>query len=113
MTRKILLRCFLVSLLASAIVPPVTMVALAPDADEQVIDLKAIAPEKTKTLSKQEAIEYVQSIPTHRVHGIERLTYWFTNAWWLTAYWRAVLTWFLFFFGATSLVSFLNVRDHR
>ena len=89
------------------------MVAMAPDANEQVIDLHALDSKKLKQFSKQEQFEYVKSIPTHRVEGIERITYWFSHPQWLTAYWPAVLTWFVFFFASTMFVSFLNTRDRK
>lgn len=101
------------SLLACAAVPPVMMVAMAPDAAEKVVDLHAIDPDKMKALSQDERAEYVKSLPWHRVQGVERLTYWFSHPQWLMGWWRSALFWFLFFFAATTLVSFLNAKDQR
>lgn len=113
MTRKILLRCFLVSLFAAAAVLPVTMVAMAPDTDEQVADLRAIDPNKMAQLSEQEQTEHIKSIPMHRVQGIERITYLFSHPQWLMGWWRGLITSFLFFFASTLLVSVLNARDEK
>ena len=113
MTRKILLRCLFVSLLASAAVIPPTMVVWAPDADERVADLRAVDPDKLTQLSEQEQTEYIKTIPMHRVQGIERMTYWFSHPQWLGWLWPGVITWFSFFFASTVFVSYLNVRDKK
>jgi hypothetical protein len=113
MTRKIWLRCFLVSLLASAAAPPVTMIAMAPDANESVADLRAIDPDKMNKLTEQERIEYLKTIPMHRVQGLERITYWFSHPQWFMGWWRAVISWFALFFASTVIVSFLNTRDQK
>lgn len=113
MTQMAWLRCFLISLLASAAIVPVTMVAMAPNTEEQVADLHAIDPHKLTQLSSQERTEYVKSIPMYRVQGIERITYWFSHPQWFMRWWPAVTTWFLFFFAATVSVSYLNARDRK
>ena len=113
MTRKILLRCFFVSLFASAAVIPATMVALAPDADEPVADLRAIDPDKLTQLSEQEQTEFIKTIPMHRAQGIKRMTYWFSHPQWIMWLWPGVVTWFLFFFASTVFVSYLNAREKK
>jgi hypothetical protein len=111
MTRKIWLRCLLVSFVASLVVPPITMFTFAPAEGEEVVDLRAIDPEKMSQLSGQEFDKYVQSIPTRRLEGWERITYGFTHPQWLLFYWRAVLSWFLIIFASTVVVSYWNETD--
>ena len=112
-TRKIWLRCFLVSLLASAAAPPVTMIAMAPDANEPVADFRAIDSGNVNKLTKQERIEHLTSIRMHRVQGLERVTYWFSHPQWFMGWWRAAISWFALFFASTVIVSFLNTRDQK
>jgi hypothetical protein len=114
MTRRVLLRCFLVSLVASVAVLPATFVALAPDTDQQVPDPRALETDKINSSSTPEQVaEYVKTIPMHKVQGIERITYWFSHPHWYIGLWRGVITWFLFFFASTVFVSFLNARDKK
>ena len=117
MTRRIWLRCLLISVFATVAVLPLTMIALVPAEGEEVVDLRAIDGEKVNQLSDEEFAEYAKSIPMRRLHGWERFTYWFTGPNWfsrlLLAYWRAGITWFLLFFVSTASVSYLNERDRR
>jgi hypothetical protein len=113
MNFKIWLRCLLVSAITCAAVPPLTMIALAPANGEPVVDLRSVDPHRLETLSKQDFQEYAKTLPVRRVHGLERVTYWFTHPQWLQLYWRAVITWFGIIFAATSIVSFLNTRDNQ
>ena len=117
MTRKIWLRCLLISVFVTVAVLPLTMLVFVPVEGEEVVDLRAIDREKVTQLSDQEFAEYTRSIPMHRLHGWERFTYWFTDPNWFSrlflGYWRAGITWFLLFFVSTASVSYLNTRDRR
>ena len=113
MTRKVWVRCLLVSLLASVAAPLIMIVPLAPDAGTEVPEFRGIDPDKMNSLSERGKVEYLQTIPTHRVQGIERFTWLLSNPWWVEAYWRGIVTWFVLFLASTVLVSFLNARDRR
>jgi len=110
---KVWIRCVVVSLIASAMVPPLTMIALAPSDGEKVVDLRTFDRQSLVGLSEAEESQRILNIPMRRVTGLERFTYWFTDPGWVRAWWPSVTVWFLLFLGSTVCVSYLNGRDKR
>ena len=113
MSLRVWVRCVVVSLIASAMVPPLTLVALAPSEGVEVIDLRKFDRNSLTGLSEGEATKRIVNAPMRRVTGIERFTYWFTEPNWVLNFWPSVVTWFGLFMGATVCVSYLNGRDKR
>lgn len=111
MRLRVWIRCLLICLVAAAVVPILTMTTIVPAEDEEVPDLRAVDRDRASNLSAEQFEEHVESIPMRRLRGLERFTYLFTDPYWLVAYWKAMILWFISFFVATALVSFLNARD--
>lgn len=96
MTATVFLRCLIVSLLASALLPFATVVVVAPTGGPAALEASAHG---------------VQSVPTRRLQGFERLGYMLLNRQWVSLYWPTMLTSFAALLTVTVVVSILNARD--
>ena len=117
MSRRVWIRCLVISLFGTVLAPIVTLTPFIPDEGAQAPDLRAIDPKKTAGMSERETSEYINAIPMRRVRGWERVTYWFGHpdgslVLWRT-YWPAAVGWFALFFAATALASYLLLRERR
>jgi hypothetical protein len=117
MSRRAWIRCLVISLFATVLAPIVSLTPFIPDEDVQAPDLRAIDPKKTAGMSERDTVEYINAIPMRRIRGWERVTYWFGHpdgslVLWRT-YWPAAVGWFVLFFVATALATYLSVRGRR
>lgn len=106
-------RCLVVSVAIALIATPLSIISYVPDETEEVIDLSELEPERTSQMSAQELEDYVTSLPTRRLEGLERFTYPFTHPQILHFYLQGVIMWFVGLFIATVLVTFWNTRAQR
>lgn len=113
MSAKLWIRCIVVSLIATAMVPPLTLVAFLPADGEEVLDLRTADRWNRAGVSEAEMAKRMESPPMRRVAGLGRFTYWFTEPLWFLAWWPQVTIWFLLFLASTVSVSYLNVRAKR
>lgn len=113
MSAKVWIRCIAISLIATAMVPPLTLVAMVPAEGEEVVDLRTADRWNRAGISEAEMEKRMESPPMRRVSGLERFTYWFTEPWWFLAWWPSITTYFLLFLVSTVCVSYLNGRDKR
>jgi hypothetical protein len=112
-TAKVWIRCIVISLIATAMVPPLTLVAMAPAEGEEVVDLRTADRWNRAGVSEAEMAKRMESPPMRRVTGLERFTYWFTEPLWFLLWWPQVTVWFLLFLASTVSVSYLNGRAKR
>jgi hypothetical protein len=111
MTKAILTRCLLVSLLISVVATLMTTSIMGAPIEESVIDLEAIDEQVVSQLSDEEFGEYLESLPKREVTGIERFTYAYGHPQVWLFLTQALLNWFIAIFSATLIVSYLNAKD--
>ena len=114
MTKKIWIRCFVVSIilafLASLLSMTVGTAMMVAEVGEEVPDLRAIDPEMMEKVGSEEFAKHFVNLPTRKLVGLERFTYPLTHPQVWQFYLQAVVTWFIGLFCATTLVSYLHVR---
>lgn len=117
MTKAIVTRCFLVSLVVSILATFVTTsTAYVPDEGEVMIDLGAIDESFLNSNlfiegTDAEINEYWESLPTREISGLERFTHAFDHPQVWYFFYRGFLYWFVAIFMSTLFVSYLNARD--
>jgi hypothetical protein len=89
------------------------MATYIPSEGEEVVDFDALESHQRLNTSVTADSADAASVPMRPVHGFERIAYLFANPYWIVALRKSMFVWFLSFFAATSLVSFLNVRHKR
>ena len=110
MRKQVWIRCFIVSLGFSIVMPMATQIIMAPSAGEEVIDLGAIDADELSEISDADFDQYMQSVPTRRLRGVERFKYIFTHPQYWQFYILSVFAVFVWFFASTLLVSYLHIR---
>lgn len=114
MAKQIFIHCFLISLVASLIIPVFTFSVFIPEEGDTVYDFTEIDQEKMKNLPHDEVSKYVdQNLKTREISGFERFTYPFKQPHILLVYLKASMAMFLPIFGATVATSALNLRSHN
>jgi len=111
MSKAILARCVLVSLVISVAATLMTTSIMGAPREERVIDLEASDEQVVSQLSDEDFGEYLESLPKRDVTGIERFTYAYGHPQVWLFLTQALLNWFIALFSATLIVSYLNAQD--
>jgi hypothetical protein len=110
MPKKLWIYCFLVSAVLAALMPIVLSTAVLPAEGQAVLDLTSIGANQRVSMSPGEFGDFVNSVPTRKLEGLERFTYQFTHPQYFHFYFRSVAISFIWLFLATVVVSY---RGHR
>ena len=101
----VFLRCALISAVLSLFAPLVFMSPFIPEEGERVFDWSS-----AQDIQKAPDTVELQNIPTRRVHGLERITFWFSTPYVWPIYFASAATCFAMFLLATLAVSYWNSR---
>lgn len=111
MSIRLVINCFIVSVIFSVIAPFFAMVTFVPKEGEVVYDLESVEYAKLKEMTQEEANKYLNNdVKTIRLTGFDRITYLFTQPSIGFIYLKAAMFMFIPIFIATVTASYLNMK---